>query len=66
MNMKSSDRSIHARRQAFAVDRALSSAFGELEGAIRLLPEHESELRQMTYDIARMQSRIMEITEGVR
>jgi hypothetical protein len=48
------------------VNRELSRALGELEAAARLFPECQSELRQLTYDIDRMQRRVTEITEGIR
>lgn len=55
-----------ARRVAFGADRALSTAFGDIEALVRLSPQDESELRQMTYDIARMQRRMQEIVENVQ
>lgn len=62
--MTNENRRTTARRVAFGADRALSTAFGEIEELVKLSPKDEGELRQMTYDIARMQRRMLEIVEG--
>ena len=55
-----------ARRVAYTAERDLSTAFSYIEELIKLSPQDTGELRQMTYDIARMQRRVLEIAEDAQ
>lgn len=64
--MTDQNRRALARRIAYTADRDLSTAFAQIEELVRLSPQHTAELRQMTYAIARMQGRVLEIAETVQ
>lgn len=53
-------------RIAYTAERDLSTAFAQIEELVRLCPQDTGELRQMTYDIASMQRRVLEIAERVQ